>query len=359
MKVNAQNERLKMEWAKGLAKEWCVATVDQKLAAVAEYEAATDWQNFTDLSDDSVAEFIAATLKRDVSSKTRNATVKRVKHFFEWMVMAEYIKGKRAHGPICALKLSKKDRRAGRASKPRPPATLDQVRDTVLAMPKNTAIERRDRALMAFTILSGARDGALITMKLKHVDLADRQVFQHPDEVATKGSAHIFTWFFPVGQAMIDEVADYIAYLRDDLGFGDNDPLFAATAMGHDENDQFCPAGLTKRHWASTQPVRDIYRAAFKSQGLPYFNPHSIRKTLMAYAYELGLTGEELKAWSQNLGHDKLDTSINSYGKVSHDRQRAAILGLHKERPALAFDPDAPLTLRSLQALIAKGEISP
>lgn len=350
MKVNVQNERLKMAWAKDLAKEWCVSTVDQKLAAVAEYEAATDRRNFTDLSDDSVAEFIAATRKRHVSSKTRNATVKRVKHFFEWMVMMEHIKGKRAHGPICALKLSKKDRRASRASKPRPLATLDQVRDTVLAMPKTTAIERRDRALMAFAIVSGARDGAIITMKLKHVDLADRQVLQHPDEVATKGSAHIFTWFFPVGKDMVSEVADYITYLRDDLCFGDDDPLFAATAMGHDENDQFCPAGLTKRHWASTQPVRDIYRAAFKSQGHPYFNPHSIRKTLMSLAYDLDLTGEELKAWSQNLGHDKLDTSINSYGQVSKDRQRERILALHDAKP---ISPENAETIAQIKALAA------
>jgi len=38
----------------------------------------------------------------------------------------------------------------------------------------------------------------------------------------------------------------------------------------------------------------------------------------MARAYELELHGEALKAWSQNLGHEKLDTSVNSYGNLTH-----------------------------------------
>ena len=39
-------------------------------------------------------------------------------------------------------------------------------------MPSTTDIELRNRALVAFAILTGARDGALASLKLKHVDLA-------------------------------------------------------------------------------------------------------------------------------------------------------------------------------------------
>jgi hypothetical protein len=35
-------------------------------------------------------------------------------------------------------------------------------------MPAITEIERRDRALIAFTILTGSRDGATSSLKLKH-----------------------------------------------------------------------------------------------------------------------------------------------------------------------------------------------
>ena len=70
----------------------------------------------------------------------------------------------------------------------------------------------------------------------------------------------------------------------------------------------------------------------------------------MAYAYELGLHGEALKAWSQNLGNKKLDTSINSYGKVSKDRQKARILALHEDKPITLQKADAIAQIKALAA---------
>ena len=42
-------------------------------------------------------------------------------------------------------------------------------------MPSATEIEQRDRAVMAFTILTGIRDSAMVSLRLKHVDL-DRKL---------------------------------------------------------------------------------------------------------------------------------------------------------------------------------------
>jgi hypothetical protein len=41
-------------------------------------------------------------------------------------------------------------------------------------MPAGTEIERRDRALIVFTILTGARDGATASLKLKHTSTSSR-----------------------------------------------------------------------------------------------------------------------------------------------------------------------------------------
>lgn len=49
--------------------------------------------------------------------------------------------------------------------------TLEQIRHLICMMPANAEIERRDRALIAFTILTGARDRATASIKLKHIDL--------------------------------------------------------------------------------------------------------------------------------------------------------------------------------------------
>lgn len=64
-----------------------------------------------------------------------------------------------------------------------------------------------------------------------------------------------------------------------------------------------------------------IFRNAFAAAGLPYFNPHSFRKTLALLGGKLCKAPEEYKAWSQNLGHESVLTTFSSYGDVSKYRQ--------------------------------------
>src|SRR5262249_15298907 len=77
--------------------------------------------------------------------------------------------------------------------------TLEQIRHVIRRMPAITEIERRDRALIAFTILTGARDGAIASLKLKHIDIDQRRVDQDARQVKTKFAKSFTTWFFPVG----------------------------------------------------------------------------------------------------------------------------------------------------------------
>ena len=353
-KVNPKNERHKHDWLKELERDDSPSTIDHKMAALACFEEATDFIDFDKISVEAVDRFTDYVVTRPTRSRTNVATVNSVKSFFQWMVMDERIKGKLARKPINALRLKRKDRTASRARKARPIATIAQIEAALEAMPKNTAIERRNRALIAFALVSGARDGAIISMRVKHVDLINKQVHQDPNEVDTKAGKQINTWFFPVGEFFIQEVEDYLAYLKSEQDFTANDYLFTSSARGRSETDQFCIVGITKERWASAQPMRDIFRAAFKAVELPYFNPHSFRKTLMALAYDMELSGEEIKAWSQNLGHTKLDTSVNSYGAVSLDRQRARMLALHDK--SAKNDPERAELIADVLAVIAARE---
>ena len=65
-------------------------------------------------------------------------------------------------------------------------------------MPSETDIQKRDRALIAFTVLSGMRDRAIVSLKLKHIDLNKEVINQDSREVKTKASKMIITYFFPV-----------------------------------------------------------------------------------------------------------------------------------------------------------------
>jgi integrase len=76
---------------------------------------------------------------------------------------------------------------------------LEQVRHVIETMSAEDAIRRRDRALVAFILLTGARDGAVVSLKLKHLDLDRDRIIQDAREVAPKFGKSFDTYFFPGG----------------------------------------------------------------------------------------------------------------------------------------------------------------
>jgi integrase len=86
----------------------------------------------------------------------------------------------------------------------------------------------------------------------------------------------------------------------------------------------------TASHWSSAGPIRKTFKDAFAAAGLPYFNPHSFRKTLALLRGQICKSPEDYKAWSQNLGHENVLTTFSSYGDVARHRQAEIIRALGK-----------------------------
>jgi integrase/recombinase XerD len=142
------------------------------------------------------------------------------------------------------------------------------------------------------------------------------------------------TWFFPVGDDIRRIVVDWIDYLRREQLWGLDDPLFPATKILVGDNQHFEASGLDRKHWSSAGPIRTIFKDTFAAAGLPYFNPHSFRKTLALLGGQICKSPEEYKAWSQNLGHENVLTTFSSYGDVPGHRQAEIIrtLGAAEQR---------------------------
>jgi integrase len=96
--------------------------------------------------------------------------------------------------------------------------------------------------------------------------------------------------------------------------------------------------GLNRRHWSGAGPIRRIFKDAFEAAGFPYFNPHSFRNTLVLLGEQRCRSPEEFKAWSQNLGHEKVLTTFLSYGEVACQRQGEIIRGLATPQQAMQSD---------------------
>src|SRR6185312_16962867 len=102
-------------------------------------------------------------------------------------------------------------------------------------MHAGTDIELRNRAVVAFTVLTGARDGAIASLNCKHVDVVEGKIVQDAREVRTKFSKTFTTWFFPVGEDIRQIVVDWVQYLDTLPLFGPTDPLFPATVIVQDQ----------------------------------------------------------------------------------------------------------------------------
>ncbi len=236
--------------------------------------------------------------------------------------------------------LSEKDVRIATARRETAVPTLEQIKHVIETIPNNSDIEKRNRSLIAFTLLTGARDSAIASMKLKHIDMSGNSVFQDAREVNTKFSKTFTTFFFPVGDDIQQIVDDWVRYLKEELLWENNDPLFPKTQVITGDDKVFKASGFKREHWSTTSPIRTIFKEAFESADLPYFNPHSFRNTIVKLGQKLCQTPEEFKSWSQNLGHEDVLTTLYSYGHVQQQRQGEIIQQLKQPRTSMIQNAD-------------------
>ena len=336
-KHNPVNERIKRKYFAFLkeAKRHSEPTVDVTAKALNRFEVYTRYRDFKAFHFEQaiafknyLAEQKGQQSGKKLSKATLHATLTQLKRFFQWLVQQPGYKSRIQYSDAEYFNLSDKDTRIAIAKRQQKVPTMEQIRHVINTMPTGTEIEYRNRALISFTLLTGARDSAIASMKLKHVDLIGGCVNQDAREVKTKFSKTFNTFFFPVGDEIRVIVAEWVSYLRDKKLWGNDDPLFPATRVALGPSHQFEAAGLTKKHWSTAAAIRKIFHKAFVDAGLPYFNPHSFRNTLVQLGQEVCKTPEEYKAWSQNLGHEKVLTTFLSYGEVACQRQGEIIRDL-------------------------------
>ncbi len=351
-KHNPRNARLKHAYFQYLkeAKRRNEASIDGVAAALAQFEESTGNSDFRKFHREQAVAFkrkldqrLAIRSGKRLSRATVHSTLSALRAFFIWLVDQPGFRRKISYSDADYFNLSEGDVRIAKAVREKPFPRLDQVHHALSMAPATTDIEMRDRALLALALLTGARDGAIITLKLKHLDLSEGVLNQDANEVHTKFSKTFSTWFFPVGGEALAILTEWDRHLREDLHWGDTDPLFPAPRMEVGPIGGFVAAGLKREHWSTADPVRRIFREAFERAGLPYFKPHAIRDTLAQLGEQRCTTAEQFKSWSQNLGHEKVLTTLTSYGVVSRQRQAELIRGM-------AVDSDGP----SVEARLAK-----
>ncbi|MGA7324398.1 MAG: site-specific integrase [Rhodomicrobium sp.] len=353
---NAENERIKRRYFAYLkeARRYSESSIDHVAKALNRFENYTRFREFRKFHIEQaigfkrmLAEQRSERSGEALSKSTMYSTLAALKAFFAWLAREPGFRSRLNYSDAEYFSLSEKDTAIAKATREKAVPGLEQILHVLSEMPNGSEIERRNRALIAFTLLTGARDRAIASFKLRHVDLLGGKVFQDAREIKTKFSKTFTTWFFPVGEMPLAIVRDWIEYLTKNKLIGPADPLFPRTEIGHGPGLQFAAVGLSRAHWSTASPIRQIFKEAFGAAGLPYFNPHSFRDTLTLLAEKRCLTPEEFKAWSQNLGHEQVMTTFRSYGSVPQSRQAELIRKLGQ--PKVSNDD----LLSKLQQIVA------
>jgi len=207
--IDANNERLKLDYqdhlrhAEGLDHK----TIDKVLTAIRQFETSTKCKPFLTFNKHQAMAFkdwldTARNTRtgKPLSMATIGSTLRVVREFFRWVAGQKGYRGAIGRNDWVYFKQARKDARAAQASSPRPVPSLAQIERAFDAMPSATSLQKRDRSLVAFLTLTGARIGAVASLRLKHVDLERRHVFQDAREVNTKAAKTMNTTFFPMGE---------------------------------------------------------------------------------------------------------------------------------------------------------------
>lgn len=335
MKKSFQNELMKRQFfnylkdAKGFSKD-SIDLYEHSILFWQEFNENKDFSSFGKLQVKAFKDWIRE--RKNGENKTLSITYvynifRYLKKFFEWLSMQPNYKSKINHNDIELLSLSKKETRIAIQPNKRDIPTMEEVIKVIENIKIENEVDRRDRALICFTLLTGARISAIISLPMMAFDQETLTVDQNPRYgIRTKFSKRISTVFFPIEYSKaIEYFLDWYQYLKQAKGFIQKDPIFPMAKIENGkQNISYHNTGEVEPiFWQSSDSARKIFQKRFLNAEVPYYHPHTFRHLIVKEFTKTRLTEEEKKAISQNLGHENVGTTFGSYGygHIEEDRQ--------------------------------------
>src|SRR6266513_5153190 len=163
------NERIKRRYRDYLkeANGYSEASLDGVAKALSRFEAYTKHRDFKAFRSEQAKAFKVKLAQQAnvrtgerLSKATLNSTFRDLRTFFKWLAGQSGYRSKLSYSDADYFSLSDNDARIASATRDISVPSLEQIAHVLSTMPTATDIERRNRAVIAFTILTGARDAA-------------------------------------------------------------------------------------------------------------------------------------------------------------------------------------------------------
>ncbi|MFH0702096.1 MAG: tyrosine-type recombinase/integrase [bacterium] len=349
MKSNLDNEKIKNKYFDYLKESegYAEATITAHKKAIFRYEEFSNFEDFKNFNKKRAIEY-KKWLEEKIDPRTSNKIslttvyhyIRNLREFFEWLAIQPTYKSKILLTDVDYLKLPKKQARIATSSKREDFPTIEQIKKAVESIKINSEIDLRDKALLSFTLSSGMRDKAIITLPIGCFVKDRMQINQDPKfGVQTKFSKTILSYLFRFDEDMVKYFLDWYEYLRTDKFFGNADPIFPKNKVINAENSlSFISNEVEPKFWQSATSIRDIFKQRFEKAGIKYFSPHTFRHTAILTALSKCRNGQEIKAISQNFGHENVSTTLTAYGTLNQTQMHETISGMCFSEDSDNFD---------------------
>jgi integrase len=364
-KINPQNEKIKrkyFDWlkeAEGLSVS-SIYKVERSIALWDDFTDAADYRSFNiDITKDFkkwLFERKNQATNQPISLTTCHYYLISLNDFFKWLAGQQGYKSKVRLDEVAYLQLDKKQKKMALNPARKRQPTLEIIKRVVDAIEIKTEVDRRDRALICWTLLSGMRDQAIATFPLGCFNPEKRQAHQDPEKgVKTKFSKDILTTLIVFDSAFLEIILDWVNYLRTVKYFTDEQPMFPATKTEQEGADScsFVGEKVEPIFWKTTNSIRAIFKKRFEAAGFDYFSPHSFRHLAINAALRLCSSPAEFKAVSQNFGHENIATTMFDYASLPDDEVENKVKNLTEK------SKDADNVQQIVEALSEKFNFTP
>ncbi|MEO8581758.1 MAG: hypothetical protein ABI425_04280 [Patescibacteria group bacterium] len=164
-KTKQKNEKVKRQYlhwmsqAQGFSDK-SITAIEKALWKYEEFSGQEDYAQFSDKRAEQFKKFLKTNVNKR-SDKTLGITsqyhhLRHVKNFFMWLSSQPGYKSRVSASDVMYLQLSKKERRQATSVQAQKYPTLQQVK-ALCQFEVHSEIDKRDRALIAFTALTGMR----------------------------------------------------------------------------------------------------------------------------------------------------------------------------------------------------------
>jgi integrase/recombinase XerD len=356
--ANELAKRMFLTWlkeAKGLSK----ASVDQMLRSISQYEKEFPGEDFGLFNSDRairLKEFLRCKTHKGkkISSNSVRTYLMHLKSFFEWLSTQPGYRSKISKDSLAYLSVTKKEARLAAQSIIREYPSLEHIKKLIAKIEPISPVAMRDRAMISFTFLTGMRDSAIVSLPLGCIDEKKLVVRQDPRMgVDTKFSKIIYSKIFKLDDDLVQNVLNWIKYLKE-KGFTSNDPLFPKAKMEMVENGiSFKEAEeIIPRFWTTASSLRKIFKIRAHQARLPYYAPHTFRHSAISYALKLAHNCEELKAISQNFGHEDVITTLSVYANFQPEQLLDVLERMENNRHTQNDESSSQELLRKLAGML-------